>query len=189
MTSITAVVAQIIAQPAPVAILDTCNFLDLVRRDTTRQQPRVPAEEIRIASELLQLVTARSQLVPAPVPQGLSKCHLATSPFPLSRSRTNRVIPKSRPCGLINSDVRIEPHARSSRFWFPPREQAVSCVGSMGYNGPQVWMCGRDREAWVPRASRAWPLVGSLVPGAGNDLPWSPTHRVSCAFKSWCRSL
>ena len=53
MTTITAAVAQIIAQRAPVIILDTCNFLDLFRRDTTRQQPRIPAEEIRIASELL----------------------------------------------------------------------------------------------------------------------------------------
>ncbi len=53
MTTITAAVAQIIAQCAPVIILDTCNFLDLFRRDTTRQQPRIPAEEIRIASELL----------------------------------------------------------------------------------------------------------------------------------------
>ena len=51
MTTITAAVAQIIAKPAPVIILDTCNFLDLFRRDTTRQQPRVPAEEIRIASD------------------------------------------------------------------------------------------------------------------------------------------
>jgi len=59
MTTITAAVAQIIAQRAPVIILDTCNFLDLFRRDTTRQQPRIPAEEIRIASELLQLATAR----------------------------------------------------------------------------------------------------------------------------------
>ncbi|MGA2702199.1 MAG: hypothetical protein ABSH35_14030 [Isosphaeraceae bacterium] len=69
MTSITAVAAQIIAQPAPVTILDTCNFLDLFRRDTTRQQPRVPAEEIRIASELLQLVTARPDAVHLVVPE------------------------------------------------------------------------------------------------------------------------
>ena len=69
MTSITAVVAQVIAQPAPVTILDTCNFLDLFRRDTTRQQPRVPAEEIRIASEHLQLVTARPDAVHLVVPE------------------------------------------------------------------------------------------------------------------------
>ena len=69
MTTITAAVAQIIAQPAPVIILDTCNFLDLFRRDTTRQQPRVPAEEIRIASELLQLVTARPDAVHLVVPE------------------------------------------------------------------------------------------------------------------------
>ena len=69
MTTITAAVAQIIAKPAPVIILDTCNFLDLFRRDTTRQQPRVPAEEIRIASELLQLVTARPDAVHLVVPE------------------------------------------------------------------------------------------------------------------------
>ena len=69
MTTITAAVAQIISHPAPVIILDTCNFLDLFRRDTTRQQPRVPAEEIRIASELLQLVTARPDAVHLVVPE------------------------------------------------------------------------------------------------------------------------
>jgi len=69
MTSITAAVAQIIAQPAPVAILDTCNFLDLFRRDTTRQQPRVPAEEIQTASKLLGLVTARPVGVQLVVPE------------------------------------------------------------------------------------------------------------------------
>jgi hypothetical protein len=72
MTTIAAAVAQIITQPAPVILIDTCNFLDLFRRDTTRQQPRVPAAEIRIASELLQLVTARPNaahlLVPELVP-------------------------------------------------------------------------------------------------------------------------
>jgi hypothetical protein len=51
MITIPAAVAQIGAQPAPVIILDTCNFLDLFRRDTARQQPRVPAEEIRTASD------------------------------------------------------------------------------------------------------------------------------------------
>ncbi len=69
MTTMTAAVAQILAQPAPVIILDTCNFLDLFRRDTTRQQPRIPAEEIRIASELLQLVTARPDAVHLVVPE------------------------------------------------------------------------------------------------------------------------
>ena len=41
MTSITAAVAQIIAQPAPVIILDTCNLLDLFRRsDATTASSR-----------------------------------------------------------------------------------------------------------------------------------------------------
>ena len=35
MTTIPAAVARIIAKPAPVLILDTCNFLDLFRRDTS----------------------------------------------------------------------------------------------------------------------------------------------------------
>lgn len=54
MTVIADAVAHISARPAPVVIVDTCNFLDLFRRDTTRRQPRVPAEEIRIAFQLLQ---------------------------------------------------------------------------------------------------------------------------------------
>lgn len=69
MTSITAAVAQIIAQPVPVIILDTCNFLDLFRRDTARQQPRVSAEEIQTASELLRSVTARPVAILLVVPE------------------------------------------------------------------------------------------------------------------------
>lgn len=69
MTTIPAAVAQILAQPAPVLILDTCNFLDLFRRDATRQRPRVPAGEVRIASELLGLVTARPDAVHLVVPE------------------------------------------------------------------------------------------------------------------------
>jgi hypothetical protein len=61
MIPISAAVAQILAQPAPVILLDTCSLLDLFRRDSTRQQPRVPAGEIHAAAELLQLVTARAQ--------------------------------------------------------------------------------------------------------------------------------
>ena len=38
MIPISAAVGQIIAQSAPVIILDTCNLLDLFRRDSTRQQ-------------------------------------------------------------------------------------------------------------------------------------------------------
>jgi hypothetical protein len=41
MTLIMAVVAQIIAQPTPVIIVDTCNFLDLFLRDTT-YSPKPP---------------------------------------------------------------------------------------------------------------------------------------------------
>jgi hypothetical protein len=38
--------------------------------------------------------------------------------------------------------------------------------GCMGYNVSRVWACGRDREARIARASRAWPLVVTLVPTA-----------------------
>ena len=41
MTSIAAVVVNIVSQPAPVLILDACNFLDLFRRDS--QRPKAPA--------------------------------------------------------------------------------------------------------------------------------------------------
>lgn len=69
MTTIRAAVAQIIAQSAPVVIIDTCNFIDLFRRDSTRQQPRVPPEEIRTAAELLRLVIARPDAVHLIVPE------------------------------------------------------------------------------------------------------------------------
>jgi hypothetical protein len=69
MTTILAAVARIIAQPAPVLILDTCNFLDLFRRDPARQQPRVPAEEIRFAAELLQRAIDQPEAVHLIVPE------------------------------------------------------------------------------------------------------------------------
>lgn len=69
MTSIPAVAAQFLAQPAPVLIIDTCNFLDLLRRDAARQQPRVPAEEIRVASILLEKVTTQPDAVHLAVPE------------------------------------------------------------------------------------------------------------------------
>lgn len=69
MTQIPAAVARIVGQPAPVIIIDTCNFLDLFRRDPARQQPRVPVQEIRIAFEILQLVTARPDAVHLVVPE------------------------------------------------------------------------------------------------------------------------
>jgi hypothetical protein len=69
MTTIPAAVARIIAQPAPVLILDTCNFLDLFRYDTARQQPRVPAEEIQFASELRQAAIDQPATVHQVVPE------------------------------------------------------------------------------------------------------------------------
>jgi hypothetical protein len=66
---IPAAVARILAQPAPVLIIDTCNFLDLFRRDGARPQPRVPWEEIRIASILLNKVTDQPGSVHLVVPE------------------------------------------------------------------------------------------------------------------------
>lgn len=69
MIPIPAVAAQFLAQPAPVLIIDTCNFLDLFRRDTTPSKPRVPAEEIRIASVLLEKVSSHPGTVHLVVPE------------------------------------------------------------------------------------------------------------------------
>jgi hypothetical protein len=69
MTTIPAAVARIVAQPAPVLILDTCNVLDLFRRDTVRHQPRVPPEEIRFASEVLRGAIDRPPTVHLVVPE------------------------------------------------------------------------------------------------------------------------
>ena len=60
-------------QAAPVILMDTCSFLDLFRRDEKRSQPRVVAQEIRTAAELLELLTrfpgAAHLLVPELIPQ------------------------------------------------------------------------------------------------------------------------
>jgi hypothetical protein len=69
MSTIADAVAHIRARAAPVILLDTCSLLDLFRRDSTRQQPRVSANEIRTAAELLQLVTARPDVVHLVVPE------------------------------------------------------------------------------------------------------------------------
>jgi hypothetical protein len=55
--------AQILAgPPAPVILIDTCNFLDLFRTDESQTkmpaQPRAPHREIRVAADLLALVKA-----------------------------------------------------------------------------------------------------------------------------------
>ena len=53
--------------PAPVMLVDTCNFLDIFRSDPAK--PRVPHQEIRAAADLLDLLTttpdALHLLVPA----------------------------------------------------------------------------------------------------------------------------
>ncbi len=69
MTMIRATVTQIMARPAPVIIVDTCNFLDLFRRDSTNRQPRVPVQEVQIASELLQLAIANPPVFHLVVPE------------------------------------------------------------------------------------------------------------------------
>jgi len=58
-----------VAHPAPVIILDTCSLLDLFRRDSTRQQPRATAKEIRTAAELLQRVTSHPDEAHLVVPE------------------------------------------------------------------------------------------------------------------------
>ena len=42
--------------PAPVILVDTCNFLDIFRSDPAK--PRGPHQEIRAAADLLDLLTA-----------------------------------------------------------------------------------------------------------------------------------
>jgi hypothetical protein len=69
MITIAAALAQIRASPAPVILLDTCSPLGLFRRDSVRQQPRVPADEIRTAAELLQLLTVRPDAAHLVVPE------------------------------------------------------------------------------------------------------------------------
>jgi hypothetical protein len=56
--SIADAVSRVLAQPAaPVILIDTCSFVDLFRRDEKRSKPRVSAQEIRAAADLLELVT------------------------------------------------------------------------------------------------------------------------------------
>ncbi len=55
MTPIAQVLAGVLAHPAPLLILDTCNFLDLFRRDDTKHSSRVRPTEILAAVQLLQL--------------------------------------------------------------------------------------------------------------------------------------
>jgi hypothetical protein len=68
--SIADAVSQIQTQaPVPVILIDTCSLVDLFRRDEKRLQPRVPAQEIRAAADLLDLVTALPQTVHLIVPE------------------------------------------------------------------------------------------------------------------------
>ncbi len=66
--SIADAVTQIMAQAAqaPVILIDTCSFVDLFRRDERRAQPRLRAQEVRAAADLLDFATTfpdRSHLV------------------------------------------------------------------------------------------------------------------------------
>ncbi len=69
MLNISAATNRFRIHPAPILIIDTCNFLDLFRRDSTPSQPRVPADEIRIASELRQTATVPPGAVHLVVPE------------------------------------------------------------------------------------------------------------------------
>jgi hypothetical protein len=53
--------------PAPVILVDTCNFLDIFRSDPAK--PRVPHQEIRAAADLLDLLTATPDAVHLLVPE------------------------------------------------------------------------------------------------------------------------
>lgn len=68
--SIADAVSQILAQPpAPVILIDTCSFVDLFRRDEKRFQPRVPAQEIQAAADLVDLLTSRPDAAQLIVPE------------------------------------------------------------------------------------------------------------------------
>src|SRR5207302_1619021 len=53
--------------PAPVILVDTCNFLDIFRSDPAK--PRVPHQEIRAAADLLDLLTATPDAVHLLLPE------------------------------------------------------------------------------------------------------------------------
>jgi hypothetical protein len=53
--------------PAPLLLVDTCNFLDIFRSDPAK--PRGPHQEIRTAADLLDLLTATPDAVHLVVPE------------------------------------------------------------------------------------------------------------------------
>ena len=69
MSDIATVAAQIRARPAPVVIIDTCNYLDLFRRDDTNKQPRAVVGEIQTAADLLAVVTATPNTIHLVAPE------------------------------------------------------------------------------------------------------------------------
>lgn len=69
MTRISDAVDGVIASPAPVILLDTCNLLDLFRRDSAERKPRAPAAEIRIAAELVWTMSTRVDAIHLVVPE------------------------------------------------------------------------------------------------------------------------
>lgn len=70
MTTIDEAVAEIIATPAPILIVDTCSLLDLFRRrDSPRWHPTANPSDIQVAVDLLHLKSARSDAVHLIVPE------------------------------------------------------------------------------------------------------------------------
>lgn len=71
MTPIADLATGLLAQPGVVFFVDTCSFLDLFRRDDSKQ-PRVPPGEIQSATEFLRLLMTQPQagrlIVPELVP-------------------------------------------------------------------------------------------------------------------------
>lgn len=73
MTPISQVASDILQAPAPVFVVDTCNLLDLFRRDEKQQRPRVGPTELQAAVDLVQLLASRPHeahlIVPELVPR------------------------------------------------------------------------------------------------------------------------
>ena len=69
MTPIPVAVDAILAESAPVFVLDTCNFLDLFRRDVSHMRPKVQANEIAHAVGLLKLVSSQPKEMHLVVPE------------------------------------------------------------------------------------------------------------------------
>ena len=69
MTSIASVVEKILLLPGPVIVLDTCNFLDLFRRDPQNRVPKSESGDLEVVASLLRFVAAPSGRLHLVVPE------------------------------------------------------------------------------------------------------------------------